>query len=117
MIGSLWMIVLEKKADIAVLKSLGATDYTIRNVFIYEGMLLCGLGLLSGFIISISLYIVQKVYGIVPISDGFVVDSYPISMRFFDFIAIAAIVLLIGFAASIPAARRAMKIPVQMRNE
>ena len=117
MIGSLWMIVLEKKQDISILKSMGATDRTIRNVFLNEGLLLCGLGLLTGFILSISLYLVQKAFGIVPIPDGFVVDAYPISMRFFDLIAVMIVVLIIGFIASFPAALRAMKVPVLVRDE
>ena len=117
MIGSLWMIVLEKKNDIAILKSMGATDLTIRNVFLYEGLLLCGFGLLAGFVTSIALYVAQKTFGIVRISEGFVVDAYPISMRFFDLLAVAAIVLLIGFIASFPAALRAMKVPVLVREE
>ena len=48
MIGSLWMIVLEKRRDISILKSMGATSRTIRNVFLNEGLLLCGLGLMIG---------------------------------------------------------------------
>ncbi|MEZ4957838.1 MAG: FtsX-like permease family protein [Saprospiraceae bacterium] len=117
MIGSLWMIVLEKKQDIAILKSMGATDRTIRNVFLNEGLLLCGLGLLIGFFVSITLYVVQKAFGIVPIPEGFVVDAYPISMRFFDLIAVMVIVLVIGFIASFPAALRAMKVPLLVRDE
>ncbi len=117
MIGSLWMIVLEKKSDIAILKSMGATNQTIRNVFLYEGLLLCSFGLLAGFITSISLYIAQKTFGLVRISEGFVVDAYPISMRILDLLAVAAVVLLIGFIASFPAALRAMKVPVLIRDE
>ena len=117
MIGSLWMIVLEKKRDISILKSMGATDRTIRNVFLNEGLLLCGLGLLIGFSIAIALYAAQKMFGIVPIPEGFVVDAYPISMRFFDLLAVMAIVLVIGFVASFPAALRAMKVPVLVRDE
>lgn len=117
MIGSLWMIVLEKKGDIAILKSMGATDKTIRNIFLSEGLLLCSLGLILGFILAITLYISQKTFGIVPIPEGFVVDAYPISMRITDLLAVMVIVLVIGFIASFPAALRAMKIPVLIRDE
>ncbi len=117
MIGSLWMIVLEKKRDIAILKSMGATGRTIRNVFLTEGLLLCGLGLVVGFIVAFTLYFIQKTFGIVPIPDGFVVDAYPIGMRFFDLLAVMAIVVSIGFVASFPAALSAMKIPVLIRDD
>lgn len=117
MIGSLWMIVLEKKSDIAILKSMGATNLTIRNVFLNEGLLLCGLGLVIGLVVAIGLYFSQKTFGLVPIPEGFVVDAYPISMRVIDLLAVAAVVLLIGLIASFPAAMRAMKVPVLIRDE
>jgi lipoprotein-releasing system permease protein len=117
MIGSLWMIVLEKKGDIAILKSMGATDTTVRNIFLNEGLLLCSLGLVLGFVLAIGLYIIQKTYGIIGIPDGFVVSAYPISMRFIDLMAVAVIVLIIGLTASIPAALRAKRVPALMREE
>ena len=117
MIGSLWMIVLEKKRDISILKSMGATDRTIRNVFLYEGVLLCGLGMFSGFITAITLYVIQKVFGIVSIPEGFVVNAYPISMRLMDLLIVMVIVMVIGFIASFPAALRAMKVPALVLDE
>lgn len=117
MIGSLWMIVLEKKRDIAILKSMGASDNLIRNIFLGEGFLLCLLGLLLGFTISVILYIVQKTYGIVPIPEGFVVDAYPISLRVPDMFAVIFVVFVIGLIASLPAALRAKKISALVREE
>lgn len=117
MIGSLWMIVLEKKGDISILKSMGATDQTIRNIFLNEGLLLCLAGLVLGFILAIGLYIVQKTYGIVAIPEGFVVSAYPISMRFWDLLAVTVVVLAIGLLASVPAASRAKRIPALIREE
>jgi lipoprotein-releasing system permease protein len=115
MIGSLWMIVLEKKSDIAILKSMGATDNTVRNIFLHQGLLLCSIGLLAGFFLAFSLYAAQKTYGIVSIPEGFVVNAYPISMRLPDLLWVTAIVLFIGLVASIPAALRAMRVPALMR--
>lgn len=117
MIGSLWMIVLEKKADISILKSMGATNDTVRNIFLGQGFLLCFMGLLSGLIIALILYTLQKVFGIVPIPEGFVVDAYPISMRLIDVLAVAIVVVAIGLVASVPAAHRASKIPTLVREE
>ncbi|MCB0522306.1 MAG: ABC transporter permease [Lewinellaceae bacterium] len=117
MIGSLWMIVLEKKGDIAILKSMGATDRTVRNIFLSEGLLLCGLGLGFGFAVAFALYFSQKAFGIVPIPEGFVVNAYPISMRLVDLLAVVAIVIVIGFLASVPAALRAERVPALLREE
>ena len=109
MIGALWMIVLDKKKDIIILKSMGTTKQAIRNIYLYEGLLLSSIGAIIGFVIAIALYIVQKNYGIVPMPEGFVVDTYPISLRFTDFVFIAFTVLLLGFLASILPAKRAME--------
>jgi len=117
MIGSLWMIVLEKKSDIAILKSMGADGNTVRNIFLGEGFLLSLLGLGLGFLLAFALYLLQTNFGIVPIPDGFVVSSYPISMRFPDLLSVMAVVLSIGMLASVPAALRAKRIPALMREE
>ncbi len=110
LIGSLWMIVLDKKKDIAILKSMGANDGLVRNIFLGQGLMLCLLGMLLGFLIALFLFFIQKTAGIVPIPDGFVVDSYPISIRLTDFLAVAAIVFFIGLLASLLPSLRAQRI-------
>ncbi len=117
MIGSLWMIVLEKKADISILKSMGATEALVRNIFIGQGFLLCLAGLLIGMGLSFILYALQKIFGLVSIPEGFVVDAYPISLWFFDVLAVTVVVLSIGLIASVPAAIRASKVPTLVREE
>ena len=104
------MIVLDKRQDIAILKALGLHNKSISFIFINSGMLLSTLGLFMGFIIAIVLYILQKTVGIVTIPEGFVVDTYPISLRLQDFLVVGLTVLLIGFLASIPSARKAATI-------
>lgn len=117
MIGSLWMIVLDKRKDIAILKSMGATNNTIRNIFLNEGLLLCTFGMLIGFFFAIMLYISQKTFGVVPIPEGFVVDAYPISMRVFDFLVVALTVVIIGLIAALPPALKASKVSALIREE
>jgi lipoprotein-releasing system permease protein len=117
LIGALWMIVLEKKKDIAILKSMGALDKTVQNIFLNEGLLLSCIGVISGIVIALSIYFIQKNFGIVSIPGAFIIDSYPISIRIFDFMVVAATVLTIGLLASIPPSLRAKRISATSREE
>ena len=117
MIGSIWMIVLDKKKDISILKSMGFTSKGIKNIFLAEGLLISMIGLLIGCGLSLLFYFLQKNFGIIGIPDGFVVDAYPIELRLTDFVLAAMIVLTIGILASFPPAIRASRISNYIRNE
>jgi lipoprotein-releasing system permease protein len=101
LVGALWMIVIEKERDIATYKSFGSTDQMVKQIFIVQGLLLTGVGLLLGFLIAILLYFAQKHYGLISIPQGFLVTSYPIEMRFSDFIPVTFTVLFIGYLATL----------------
>lgn len=117
MVGALWMIVLDKQKDISILKSMGADDPTIRRIFLGEGLLLTALGMGIGMALAVGLYFAQKTWGIVTIPQGFLVESYPISMRAGDFIPVTATVLGIGLLASLAPAARAVRVPAYLREE
>ncbi len=110
-VGALWMIVLEKKRDIAILKSMGAADGLVRNIFLSEGFLISILGMLLGFFFALLIYFVQKTIGIVSIPGNLIVDAYPISIRIVDFFIVALTVSFIGILASLPPAFRAKRVP------
>ena len=116
-VGALWMIVLEKKTDIAILKSMGATDKLVRNIFLSEGLLLCFLGMVIGMAIAVLLYFLQKQFGLVPIPVGFAVDSYPISMRPTDFFFVVLAVAVIALLASVLPAQRARRVKTLVKYE
>ena len=116
-VGALWMIVLDKQRDISTLKSMGATDGTIHRIFLLEGVLLTLLGMLIGLLLALALYFAQKTWGIVTIPEGFLVESYPISMRASDFLPVVSTVLGIGLLASLLPARRAVQVPAFLREE
>jgi lipoprotein-releasing system permease protein len=78
-------------------------------------MWLCILGGVLGFALALLAYFLQKTFGIIGIPGTFAVQSYPISLRFTDFIVVAATVLGIGLLASIPPALRAQRIPALVR--
>ncbi|RMG84168.1 MAG: FtsX-like permease family protein [Bacteroidetes bacterium] len=117
LIGALWMIVLEKKKDIAILKSMGATDQLVRRIFLNEGLIICFLGMGTGFLLAIGLYLLQVYYGFIAVPDGFVVNAYPVSMRFGDFLWVGLTVFIIGLLAALPPAWRAQRIPAMIREE
>ena len=116
-IGALWMIVLEKQKDIAILKSMGASENLVRNIFLSEGLLLCTTGLVVGFGFAILAYLLQKSYGLISIPGNVLVDAYPISMRSVDFVIVAVTVLFIGLLASIPPALKARRVQAIIRAE
>ncbi len=114
MIGALWMIVMDKKKDISILKSMGATDKLVRNIFLNEGLLMALVGMGAGFALALILYSLQKMIGIIP-SPGFIVEDYPIEIRFWDFVVTSFIVLIVGILASIAPAVKAASIPAIVR--
>lgn len=117
MIGSLWMIVLEKKLDIAILKSIGFTKYNIKSIFIRLGLFMAGFGILIGILIALILYYLQITFGLVKVPEGFLIDAYPIELRIIDFIVVVCTVFVIGYIASLIPAIRASKIGTYVRQE
>lgn len=115
LVGCLWMIVLDKRKDISILKAMGATAVFIRKLFIRLGIYFTGLGLGLGLVLASIFYLLQINFGIVGIPEGFVVDTYPIKMKAVDLIVVTATVLLIGFITSLPAAKRASKFSASIR--
>ncbi|MGH1334911.1 MAG: FtsX-like permease family protein [Aureispira sp.] len=119
MVGALWMLVLDKKKDIATLKSMGGTNKLIRQIFLAEGFLLSFIGLLVGCFAAVTLCFLQQKYGFVRLSGSgeFIIDAYPVEMRWGDFVLIIGTVLGIGTAAAWIPAQRAAKIGQVIREE
>jgi lipoprotein-releasing system permease protein len=100
-IGSLTMLIIEKERDIEVLKSLGADNTLIRNIFIFEGWLISIIGAAAGLILGFIICWLQQTYGIIRLnSDSLLMDAYPVVMKLKDFIIVPATVLLIGYWAA-----------------
>jgi lipoprotein-releasing system permease protein len=117
LVGALWMIVLEKQKDIAVLKSMGYTKKNIRSVFLSLGLLISLIGVIIGFIIALLLYYVQKEYGAIGFTDGFLIDAYPVKLRITDFIITTTTVLFIGFLASLLPSKKAAESEVVLKSQ
>ena len=117
MVGSLWMMVLEKKKDISILRSMGCETSNIRNIFLMEGVIITGVGLILGTFLALIFYFLQKNFGLVSIPDGFMISAYPIELKWTDFVIVSVTVLLIGAVASILPAYRAGKVSAFVREE
>jgi lipoprotein-releasing system permease protein len=102
-IGSLTMLVLEKRKDIKILHSLGASKLVIRQIFLVQGIMISLGGAIAGILVGAFVCWLQIRYGIVAIqAEGtFIVDAYPVDMKLFDFILVAITVFLTGIGASL----------------
>lgn len=108
MISALTMLILEKRQDIATLRSLGAPQRQIRNIFLAEGLLLGGIGTLTGFGMAALLCWIQTTYHWIPIQGGtFLIRHFPVKIIFSDWLMVAATSMLIILAAAWVPARKA----------
>nr|WP_229032976.1 FtsX-like permease family protein [Bacteroides thetaiotaomicron] len=99
-IGSLSMLILDKKDDVITLRSLGASDKLISRIFLFEGRLISLFGAISGIILGLILCFIQQKFGIITLGGGggtFVVDAYPVSVHAWDVVLIFITVLAVGF--------------------
>ncbi len=101
-IGSLTMLIIEKKNDIQTLRNLGANSRLIRTIFLLEGWLITVFGALLGLITGLILCLIQQFFGIVKLNtgempDAFIVDAYPVYVQGVDIFLILFTVLFIGF--------------------
>ncbi len=100
-IGTLSMLIIEKKDDIETLRYLGANKTTISQIFTIEGSLIAGIGLLTGIILGISLVLIQHKFGIIkfPTNDVWA-TPYVVILKFQDILITTIIVSIIGFFAA-----------------
>lgn len=117
MIGSLSMVVLEKKKDIAILKSMGATKSLIRGIFIAEGGLLALFGGGIGILIGMLLCLGQQQFGWIALPDGFIISAYPVAMQVNDFILVLLTAVTVGLLAALYPAMKAARQSVYVREE
>jgi lipoprotein-releasing system permease protein len=99
LIGSLTMLIIEKKSDISLLRSIGTTVTDIRKVFLYEGLLITGVGAMAGLGIGVTLVLLQQYVGFFPLEGG-LVEYYPMRFSITDLAAVIAVVFVIGLTAS-----------------
>ena len=99
-IGSLSMLIIEKKSDAVTLRSLGASDRQIADIFMVEGRLIALMGAVLGIVIGVVLCYIQQKYGVIRFghsAGSYIIDAYPVNIHIMDIIIIFITVVIVGF--------------------
>lgn len=102
-VGSLSMLILDKRKDIAVLFSMGANEKLIKRIFLVEGLLISFSGAVIGLILGYLLCILQLEFGFIKLgadANSFIIPYYPVELYFADFVAVFSVVFFIGLVAA-----------------
>ncbi|MCY3487514.1 MAG: ABC transporter permease [Bacteroidetes bacterium] len=113
-VGSLTMVVVEKKQDIGVLQAMGATSRDIRQLFLVQGGMIGLIGAGTGFVVGLGILLLQKYFQLVPLlgAESFVIEAYPVSIQILDLVLILGVSFgLCLIAALYPAWRAARSEP------
>ena len=101
-IGSLSMLIIDKKEDVVTLRNLGANDRQISQIFLFEGRLISAFGAIIGIGLGLLLCWLQQQYGLVSLgssSGSFVINAYPVSVHYDDVALIFLTVIVVGWVA------------------
>lgn len=98
-IGSLAMLIIEKRENMKTLRSLGAENKTIANIFVFEGAIISAIGAVIGIVAGVALSLVQQHFGLIKMgsTDDFIVEGYPVEIVASDVAIIFATVIVVGF--------------------
>ncbi len=117
-IGSLTMLVIDKKKDIAILNSLGANNVLIRGIFFIEGMMISMLGCIFGMAAGLIFCILQQQIGFIKMAGAnMMIDSYPVGLKAGDFVLVFGTVLLVSLIASSISSRLSVKNTRSLRDD
>lgn len=101
-IGSLSMLILDKKDDVITLRNLGADNKLISRIFLFEGSMISLFGAISGIVIGLLLCYIQLKFGVISLGNagaGFVLEAYPVSVKAMDIVFIFLTVIIVGFVS------------------
>ena len=117
MIGALTMLVLEKQKDIQVLKAMGANNLRIQRIFLNEGLLLAGIGAITGMLLGMLICWAQVQFELVALEGGtFLIDYYPVEMKTFDFGLVLVTVFVVASLAAWFPSRKAALQPIELKS-
>lgn len=98
-IGSLSMLIIDKRDDVATLRNLGADERQILRIFLFEGRMITFIGAVAGIVLGVALCVLQQEFGLISLgaSGSFIVDAYPVSVHFWDVVLVFVTVIVVGF--------------------
>lgn len=100
-VGSISMLILDKKEDLSIYKAMGMTNQNIISVFKTEGSLITLTGAFLGLLLGVGICLLQEKFGLVTLGSGnYIISAYPVKLVFWDILGILVTVLLIGYCAS-----------------
>ena len=102
-IGSLSMLIVDKRDDVVTLRNLGAYDKQITQIFLFEGRMISALGAVIGIAIGLLLCWIQQTFGVIALGSSagsFIVDAYPVSVHYSDVLLVFVTVLVVGFLSA-----------------
>ena len=110
-VGSLSMLMIDKRKDTEILKSMGADNRLIQKIFMNEGLLISVAGGIIGLLLGIILVLLQQKFGFVKFGTGgnYVVEAYPVLLKFKDVLLIFATILVVGCTSAFLTVRHAMR--------
>jgi len=112
-LGSLTMTVVEKRKDIAILRTMGANEKSILRIFMFEGMLIGLLGTIIGMAIGLLVCWLQIEYNIYPLDPSkYIIDYLPLQVKLSDILAISGMAFFLSFLSALYPARRAVKLGI-----
>lgn len=101
-IGSISMLIIDKKNDVQTLRNLGANDKQISSIFMFEGRMITTIGAVVGILLGLLLCLLQQEFGFVQMgsdSSSYIVNAYPVSVHYTDVLMVFVTVILVGWAA------------------
>jgi len=115
-IGCLAMLILEKRKDIAILRTMGGQQVFIKKVFLSTSVLIALIGAGLGSLLAILFSVLQKNYGFLKLGDdNFLVESYPVEMHWQDFVLIIVTVVIISLVSGYWPAKKAAEGAIELR--
>lgn len=102
-VGSLSMLMIDKKDDVMTLRNLGASNHQITNIFMLEGLLISLTGAMAGIIIGLLLCLAQQQLGLVSLgnkSGAFIIEAYPVSVHYIDVLLVFITVIVVGWLSA-----------------
>lgn len=111
-IGSLSMLIIDKRKDITLLRAMGADNNLVKRIFINEGLLISVVGGLLGLAVGIIAVLIQEHFGIIRLGNGdgnYIIEAYPVALEMADVFLVFVTISIIGSVAAIFTASKSIK--------